>query len=668
VVRCVPILNTRGEVTAWIGTVEDVTAQTRQRRWDQLTREVLAKLNSAATSTAMYRTALHEVVGLVGAQYAALIGPARPQAPLELLSAYGILDHQHVQVREVLERMQRHPPLSGSRSAPYWQLLPTYPEFTDLQSGEVLIVPFVDGEAFVAQMAIAFSPSSPPSETSLAFLEAMQPQLTPILRRAHLLRALELSETQSRTILASLDEGIFLLNAQQQVVATNPAFRKMFSLSTDLPPGGNFRPLLKQVRDASGMPVMPENYPAAQAFRDHRTVRNEVLHLTLHSGLQLWVSMNAYPLQRPDGQWDVVVSVADVTEPVELRQQLERQAFHDDLTGLANRRVFSQTLAEVQQEDASREASLLLLDIDRFKLINDTYGHATGDDVLKVVANRLKSVLPPSAVLTRLGGDEYCVILQDQGDAETAQVAGQIVEATRQPARARDVTVQISTSVGVAMKGRQGTSSPDLYRHADLALNHAKRLGAGQYAFYTEALSVAQHRTQLIERQMRHALLHHGFQLHYQPIVDLGNGHFCGFEALCRWHDEQLGWISPAEFIPIAEASGLIHPLGLHLLELALDQCRRWTQEWQCLVQMNVNISATQFVRPDFQEALFGMLARSGVRPEQLTLEVTEAVVIHDLADMVRQLTALRRFGVRVALDDFGRVLQPGGVEITDCP
>ena len=330
-------------------------------------------------------------------------------------------------------------------------------------------------------------------------------------------------------------------------------------------------------------------------------------------------------------------------------------AEHDVLTDLPNRMLFGRRLQEAmaRAQDQGCEVALHVLDLDGFKDLNDTFGHDFGDQLLIAVAARLGEVLNPDDVLVRLGGDEFAVI-QNSACASTAweAAAQNLLAAFEQPFVLYDRQIQLATSIGIARFPADGQTAEDLLKAADLALYTAKERRGCVVAFHVDMLDQLQTRKQ-IEEALRRALVSDGLQLFYQPQVSLRDGRCTGAEALVRWEHEEFGWVSPATFIPIAEESGLILPLGRWVLETACRDALHWTGAAADAV-VAVNVSPSQFTHDDIVEQVRSVLALTGLPPHRLELEITEGLLMRDEEAAIVTLDALHELGVKLAIDDFG--------------
>ena len=344
---------------------------------------------------------------------------------------------------------------------------------------------------------------------------------------------------------------------------------------------------------------------------------------------------------------------ADLTEKRRSERQVSRLAHYDSLTGLANRVQMGQVLEQILAAPSEREraCAVLMLDLDRFKQVNDTLGHPAGDALLKQVAQRLERALDGAGRCGRLGGDEFQVIVPGHETRERlSYIASEIIYSLSQPYSIQGQSVVIGASVGIALAPEHGTTSDALIRNVDLALYAAKDAGRGCFRFYAEDLHAAAEERAELEQDLREAIARGDLQMYYQPVVYAANEKIVGFEALMRWQHPKRGWLSPAKFIPIAEDAGLIDSLGQWALRTACADLATWPEQLSCAV----NVSPLQFSNPELPTIVANALAHSGINPARLELEITESVFLNDNAGTDAMFKALKRVGVRLALDDFG--------------
>ncbi|WP_232366746.1 EAL domain-containing protein [Alteripontixanthobacter muriae] len=346
-------------------------------------------------------------------------------------------------------------------------------------------------------------------------------------------------------------------------------------------------------------------------------------------------------------------SGSDLTEKRLSQQKATRLAQYDSLTGLANRLNMAQSLERIlaARQDMQRECAVFLLDLDRFKNVNDTLGHPAGDALLKQVSQRLERAIGKSGQVGRLGGDEFQIITPGRLSRERLEQLGQdIIHSLSQPYSIEGQRVVIGASVGIAIAPEHGTTAEELIRNSDLALYAAKDGGRGRLYFYADTLHSAVEERNQMEQDLRDALQNGGLELFYQPVVHSQTERIAGFEALLRWNHPVKGWLSPAKFVPVAEDSGLIINIGEWALQTACRDLGQWPEEVRCAV----NVSALQFANPHLPSVVASALADAGVDPSRLELEITESVFLSDDRNTDVTFAALKKVGVRLALDDFG--------------
>jgi diguanylate cyclase (GGDEF)-like protein/PAS domain S-box-containing protein len=355
----------------------------------------------------------------------------------------------------------------------------------------------------------------------------------------------------------------------------------------------------------------------------------------------------------------IVVNTRDATDRRRAEEQLAHLAYHDPLTGLPNRTRFMERLSDAlaRTRRGGEPVAVLFVDLDRFKLVNDSRGHAVGDRLLTKVGQRLQRCLPPSATLSRLGGDEFALLLERlAGPEDAVRFAETLIGALRPPIVLDGKETYVDASIGIALSTQRRSQSGDLLRSADIALYQAKTTGRGTYAIFEPRMLAPV--TERLEREtsLRRALERDELRLHYQPVIELSTGGVVGLEALVRWNHAHTGPQRPEEFIRLAEETGLIIPLDRWALREACRQARIWqlAESPGIPLVMSVNLSASQLQRQDLAPEVAEALAASGLAPELLELEVTESVAMADEPATRRSLKALKRLGVRLAIDDFG--------------
>ncbi len=348
---------------------------------------------------------------------------------------------------------------------------------------------------------------------------------------------------------------------------------------------------------------------------------------------------------------------SDITEEKKVREQLKSLAQYDQLTTLPNRTLFIDRLehAITRSNRSKKHIALMFIDLDGFKGVNDTYGHQTGDQLLVTVAQRLSSSIRAQDTVARLGGDEFTIILEDISDIkDTIVVAQKLLTELSTPIELSGETVNISGSIGISIYPKDGENGEELIKHADMAMYQAKQQGRGRYIFYTDDIAkIAQYRFHL-ESKLRRAIEEQRLEIYYQPQVDWKTDTLMGAEALVRWNDPEKGLISPADFIPLAEETGLIEPLGNWVLENACIQAKKWQRMGHSAIKMSVNVAGYQITQNSIVDATKRALKESGLDPKYLELEITEGFVMNHPEQGISTLNALRDLGVSLAIDDFG--------------
>ena len=357
----------------------------------------------------------------------------------------------------------------------------------------------------------------------------------------------------------------------------------------------------------------------------------------------------------------IVINAHDVTERRTLEQQLLHQAFHDPLTGLPNRSLFNERLAEARQRARQNDTSfaVIFLDLDDFKVINDTLGHIAGDQLLRTVADRLSTIARGDDTVARMGGDEFTILIEELRDVESAEAfADRVIRRLQEPVMINGHEVMVSPCLGIAIGLPDDDESHDLLREADLAMYEAKARGKGQRVVYSDQMSSQAWARMQIQNELRRAIDLDQLRVHYQPQVELMTGRITEFEALVRWEHPTRGLISPNEFIPVAEETGMIVSIGQYVLEQACAMAGVWNRQRRERglddLMISVNLSARQFLHPALVEDVTGVLRATGLAAGLLRLEVTESVALNDFTATTATMRALRQLGVRLAIDDFG--------------
>ncbi|MEI2666001.1 sensor domain-containing protein [Rossellomorea sp. LJF3] len=370
------------------------------------------------------------------------------------------------------------------------------------------------------------------------------------------------------------------------------------------------------------------------------------------NGDEIELEISAMPILYR-GRMAIQLVGRDITNRKKAEKTIHAMAYYDSLTGLPNRNKFKQHLSGSLRDDPDQSMAILFLDLDRFKIINDTKGHSTGDAILGKVAYRLKKVVSDRGIVFRQGGDEFIIILSSMSEEEVAATTKDILQSFISPIFIQEQEFFVTPSIGISMYPKDGKDQESLIKHADTAMYLAKEQGKNNYQFYYPELEKASSRNMEIENGLRKVLEFDQLCLHYQPKVDLDTRTIIGVEALIRWDHPTLGMVSPAEFIPLAEETGLIVPIGEWVLREACKQSKEWEKTGMGIIPVAVNISVRQMKDGGFVEMVEGILAEYEFNPDRLELEITESIM-QDFDISTNVLNKLKKVGVMISMDDFG--------------
>ncbi len=480
-----------------------------------------------------------------------------------------------------------------------------------------------------------------------------------ITERKRMEEALRDSEAFSRSTLNSLSAQIAIVDESGTILAVNKTWRDL-----DESNGGTGQKV------AEGANYLQVCDSSTGVWSEGAVVFAEELRSVL-SGQREEFTFE-YPCHSPtERRWFVarvtrfstgglaraVVAHEDITERRRAEERLRYQAFHDSLTNLANRQLFVDRLelALARAERLESIVAVLFMDLDNFKIVNDSFGHEVGDQLLVAVAERFKSCLRQKDTLARFGGDELAILVEDvESPTDAGRMAERIIEELRKPFYLNGHEIFTSTSIGISLRDSADVSVDEMLRNADTAMYHAKRKDSGSYAMFETAMHIRILRRLKLERDLKEAVARGQFKLHYQPLVDIKSGSIIGTEALVRWEHPERGLLRPNEFIPVAEETGLIVPLGKWVLAEACRQACAWRSEFATPLKMNVNLSVRQFQHPDLVEDVAEVLRQTGLEPACLSLEITESVAMVEPERTAAMLRELRELGLRLAIDDFG--------------
>lgn len=391
----------------------------------------------------------------------------------------------------------------------------------------------------------------------------------------------------------------------------------------------------------------------AEKLRNRENFSNLFVQVSV-KGEERWWELSGTPIRDERGKFTGFRGVgSDVTEQRQSSEKIEYLARYDTLTSLPNRLMLTEALGDALNyaEHWRTRCALMMIDLDRFKAVNDSLGHITGDKLLAQVSSRLKALTGDNAIVGRLGGDEFAVVIRDASDLDFLRnLARKVINSLSEPYQVDHHTLYVGASVGSAIGPRDGQTVEELMRNADLALYRAKDEGGGAHCRFEPNLHASAEERRQLESSLRKALGLDEFVLHYQPVVDARSESVVSFEALVRWNSSEHGFVSPGKFIPVAEDTRLIVPIGKWVLRQACFEARNWPDH----VKVNVNVSPEQLLEPDFHQEVVDALAASGLRPERLEIEVTESIFLRDASIARNALEQAMALGCSIALDDFG--------------
>jgi diguanylate cyclase (GGDEF)-like protein/PAS domain S-box-containing protein len=483
-------------------------------------------------------------------------------------------------------------------------------------------------------------------------IEQLMLQIDRAIEKLRMDEALRESEAKFRGLLESAPDGMLIVNERQEIVMVNKQFEILFGYDRGEVVGRQLAMLIParfiRHREHHDEYLRNPNKRHMGQGRDLVALRKD--------GSEFPVEISLSPLDTPEG---VIVSAAirDVTERKRYEAQLEYQANYDELTGLSNRNLLLDRLKQAlpYAERHGREVAVLFINLDHFKFVNDSLGHNVGDGLLKVVAERLATCVRPDDTVARQGGDDFIIVLADLATGQdSVLVAQKIQNAVSQPLDLEGHDLKVSCSIGISIHPKDGKDIQTLLKNAELAMFRAKEHGRGIFQFFTDELHDRVVGRMTMERSLRRALKNDELSLHYQPQLELATGRVIGVEALLRWQSPDVGSVSPATFIPLAEETGLIIPIGEWVLATACRQNRLWQDAGFAPLVMAVNLSPRQFGDPGLIHTIAGVIRDSGIKSHYLELEITEGMVMRDVETSMAMLSDLKRLGAQLAMDDFG--------------
>lgn len=446
---------------------------------------------------------------------------------------------------------------------------------------------------------------------------------------------------------SNMTHGLSMFDAEHNLVICNEAYAELYDLPEELQqPGTSFWDMLDHGAqsgmvsigdDAERRKILQSEIEAGQPVRGPVRMLNGRVMQVLHQ-------------PTADGGW--LATHEDITEEHKSAELIDHMAHHDPLTDLPNRLSFGERLQQAEAQIRRGDVmALVCLDLDHFKEVNDTLGHSFGDRVLQEVAKRINLAKREEEFAARMGGDEFMLLLGPlEQPHHAALVAQRLIDSISEPIELDGHLVTVGTSIGISMAPQDGSDGETLMRNADLSLYRAKAEGRGNYCFFEQGMDAQMHERRNLESGMRDALAKQEFTLAFQPLLDLGSNRVNAFEALLRWTHPELGSLPPSKFIPIAEETGLIVPLGRWVMRTACAVAAEWPEH----VHIAVNLSAAQFKDKKLVESVADILEATGLSPDRLELEITESLLLHNAESNLRVLHELRKMGVRISMDDFG--------------
>lgn len=532
-------------------------------------------------------------------------------------------------------------------SHPYWAPYVQLAEQAGIRA--CWSVPFKDTAGKVlGTFGIYYDQTRIPDENELDLIKEFASLAGLAVQRANA----DTSMRQASAVFASTREGIVVTDLAPQIIAVNPSYTKITGYQESELLGRNPRLLQSGRQDEAFYQTMWASIVEEGHWQGE--IWNRRKNGEIYPQL-LTISTVKDSTGTPKNYVGVITDVSQIKQS---EANLQRLAHYDPLTGLPNRLLIhsrlEHSLSHARREDS--EVAILFVDVDRFKNVNDSLGHPVGDNLLQALTERLQEHLRSEDTFGRLGGDEFLIVLdQGQGPGEAAKIARKLILLLEEPFELlHHNQIYISASIGISVFPQDGDDASQLIQHADAAMYQAKEKGRNTFHFYTPALTEAVNQRMELESRMRRAINSNEFVLHYQPQVDIGNGRILGCEALVRWNDPDAGLVLPADFIALAEETGLIVPLGEWVLQTACAQLRTWLDIGYPEFCISINLSARQLQQQDFVAHLGAMITRYGLPFDRVKLELTESMIMGQGQDAIQLLSSLKALGVRLSIDDFG--------------
>jgi len=465
---------------------------------------------------------------------------------------------------------------------------------------------------------------------------------------------LKVTQGSFQTIFNQAPVGIFYYNENLIINQLNYEFAKILQVPEEMLIGFDITKL-------SDTRVLP----SIRIVLDGKSGYYEGEYITTLSQISIWVTMQTSPIHNANGKIVGGVGIiTNITPKVEAQKKIEYQAFYDSLTALPNRSMFINRLNEaiIHYKNNCIISAVLFLDLDHFKKTNDSLGHNIGDELLKYSAKRLQGMMSEDYTVARLGGDEFVVLLTHLGEdlphaiTLVEDFSNQLHDMMKEPFHLYGHTLNVSTSIGISILQSSQDTPEDLLKFADTAMYQSKKDGRGRSCFYQEEMEIEIKRRLDLENILKKAIDNQGFELYYQPIIKFGTNELIGAEALIRLHSEELGDLYPDEFIPIAEETGLIVPIGEWVIQKAISDFLQWNRLYSdySLQTIAINVSTKQFSNDNFIEIIRNNIEKSTIDPKCVELELTESIIIKDIKESISKMNELRQMGIGISIDDFG--------------
>ncbi|MEW6117028.1 MAG: EAL domain-containing protein [Nitrospirota bacterium] len=473
-----------------------------------------------------------------------------------------------------------------------------------------------------------------------------------ISEKKHAELALQRSEKRFRSIFDNVAVGIVIADTERRIVDCNPMFHKMLGYAKE-----------ELIGRHAAVVTHPDDEPE-NALLFKRTLEERRGGFRMQKrylrkdGSTIWGDLIVSFVYDERGRPDFIVAmISDITEHIRMEETIRHQAYHDALTGLPNRMLFTDLLISAlnQAHRNKKILAVMFLDLDRFKVINDTMGHTFGDKLLQAVAEMLRRCVRESDIVARIGGDEFTILLPSISHAEdAAKIAQKIMEQFKKPFAVNDHELHVTMSIGISLYPNDGEHMETLLKNADIALYHIKEFGRNNYAFYDSAMNVRTLERMILENSLRQTLQRGELVVYYQPQIDIRTRQIICTEALVRWRHPELGLLNPMQFLPLAEETGFIVSLDEWVLRTACEQNKRLQEAGHPSLCVTVNLSARQFQQSNLVEMVEHALHDTGLEPRYLLLEVTESTAMKNMDITFSNLTRLARMGVKCSIDDFG--------------